>query len=85
VALFEPADGRARRGIIRDMNWFLNSGTKPAFPNAPPSAVTFQGNGSNIVNLDWENDLLGVVRWIRQNAFNERIGPVLGSLAGMAR
>ena len=60
------------------MNWFLNSGAKPAFPNAPPSAVTFQGNGSNIIYIDWQNDLVVVVRWIRQNAFNEFIGKVLG-------
>jgi CubicO group peptidase (beta-lactamase class C family) len=67
------------------MNWFLNSNDKPAFPSAPPSAVTFQGNGSNIVYVDWQNDLVVVVRWIRQNAFNEFIGQVLGSLAPVAR
>lgn len=67
------------------MNWFLNSNDKPAFPSAPPSAVTFQGNGSNIVYVDWQNDLVVVVRWIRQNAFNDFIGQVLGSLAPVAR
>jgi CubicO group peptidase (beta-lactamase class C family) len=61
------------------MNWFLNSGAKPAFPSAPRSAVTFQGNGSNIIYIDWQNDLVVVVRWIRQNAFDEFIGQVLGS------
>jgi CubicO group peptidase (beta-lactamase class C family) len=61
------------------MNWFLNSGAKPAFPSAPRSAVTFQGNGSNIIYIDWQNDLVVVVRWIRQNAFNEFIGQVVGS------
>jgi CubicO group peptidase (beta-lactamase class C family) len=67
------------------MNWFLNSSAKPAFPNAPRSAVTFQGNGSNIIYIDWENDLVVVVRWIRQNAFNEFIGQVVGSLPATAR
>ena len=61
------------------MNWFLNSGAKPAFPSAPRSTVTFQGNGSNIIYIDWQNDLVVVVRWIRQNAFNEFIGQVVGS------
>jgi CubicO group peptidase (beta-lactamase class C family) len=61
------------------MNWFLNTERKP-FPNAPASAVTFQGNGSNIIYVDWENDLVVVVRWIQQSAFNEFIGQVLGSL-----
>jgi CubicO group peptidase (beta-lactamase class C family) len=63
------------------MNWFLNSGAKPAFPNAPRTAVTFQGNGSNIVYIDWQNDLVVVVRWIRQNAVNDFIGRVVGAIA----
>ena len=62
------------------MNWFLNTGRKP-LPSAPASAVTFQGNGSNIIYIDWENDLVVVVRWIQQRALDEFIGRVLGSLA----
>jgi CubicO group peptidase (beta-lactamase class C family) len=62
------------------MNWFLNSETKPDFPHAPKTAVTFQGNGSNIVYIDWENDLVVVVRWIQQSAFNNFIGGVLGAM-----
>jgi CubicO group peptidase (beta-lactamase class C family) len=38
------------------MNWFLN--TNETFANAPASAVTFQGNGGNIIYIDiyidWE-------------------------------
>jgi CubicO group peptidase (beta-lactamase class C family) len=64
------------------MNWFLNSGPKPSFPNAPASAVTFQGNGSNIIYVDWEHDLLVVVRWIQQSAFNEFIGQVIAATGG---
>ena len=60
------------------MNWFLN--TEKTFPNAPATAVTFQGNGSNIIYIDWENDLVVVVRWIQQRAFNEFIGQVLGAI-----
>jgi CubicO group peptidase (beta-lactamase class C family) len=66
------------------MNWFLNSGPKPEFSNAPASAVTFQGNGSNIIYIDWQNDLVVVVRWIRQAAFNDFIGGVLGALRPVA-
>jgi CubicO group peptidase (beta-lactamase class C family) len=62
------------------MNWFLNTGRKP-LPSAPASAVTFQGNGSNIIYIDWENDLVVVVRWIQQRALDEFIGRVLGSFA----
>ena len=61
------------------MNWFLNTDRKP-FPNAPATAVTFQGNGSNIIYIDWDNDLVVVVRWIQQRAFNEFIGQVLGAI-----
>ena len=61
------------------MNWFLNSAAKPAFPGAPKTSVTFQGNGSNIIYIDWENDLVVVVRWIQQRAFNQFIGEVIAA------
>jgi CubicO group peptidase (beta-lactamase class C family) len=67
------------------MNWFLNSAAKPAFANAPKTAVTFQGNGSNIVYIDWENDVVVVVRWIQQRAFNQFIGDVLGAVRPAGR
>jgi hypothetical protein len=60
------------------MNWFLNTDRKP-FSNAPATAVTFQGNGSNIIYIDWENDLVMVVRWIQTRAFNDFVGQVLGA------
>jgi CubicO group peptidase (beta-lactamase class C family) len=72
------------------MNWFLNVDRKdpkdpaavrpPAFPAAPRTSITFQGNGSNIIYIDQENDLVVVVRWIQQRAFNEFIGQVLGAI-----
>ena len=43
--------------------------------------MTFQGNGSNIIYIDWDNDLVVVVRWIQQRAFNEFIGQVLAALS----
>jgi len=61
------------------MNWFLNTDRKP-LPSAPASAVTFQGNGSNIIYVDWENDLVVVVRWIQQRALNDFIGRVLAAI-----
>ena len=60
------------------MNWFLNTGRKP-LPSAPASVVTFQGNGSNIIYIDWEHDLVVVVRWIQSRALDEFIGRVLAS------
>ena len=45
-------------------NWFLNTDHK-MLPDAPASSVTFRGNGANIIYLDWENDLVIVMRWIQ--------------------
>jgi CubicO group peptidase (beta-lactamase class C family) len=61
-------------------NWFLNPGRK-TLPSAPESSVTFRGNGQNIVYIDWENDIVAVVRWIgTTRQLDEFIGRVLGSL-----
>jgi CubicO group peptidase (beta-lactamase class C family) len=67
------------------MNWFLNTpnpktGQGP-LPATPASSVTFQGNGQNIVFIDWDHDLVVVVRWIRGGpALNEFLGKVIGSI-----
>jgi CubicO group peptidase (beta-lactamase class C family) len=68
------------------MNWFLNrpvgedgkAAAKP-IPAAPESSVTFRGAGANIVYIDWENDLVVVVRWIG-DGLPEFIGKVLGAI-----
>ena len=62
------------------MNWYLNTGRKP-MPATPESSVRFVGNGQNIVYVDWQNDLVIVVRWINTDAdLNEFIGRVLASM-----
>ncbi len=61
-------------------NWFLNPGRK-ALPNAPETAVTFQGAGRNIIYIDKENDLLMVARWIGNgDELNQLVGKVLTAL-----
>ena len=61
-------------------NWFLNTGRKP-LPAAPASAVYFEGNGNNIIYIDWDNDIVAVVRWIRGGpALNDVIGKMLASI-----
>ena len=68
------------------MNWFLNTPVEKDgkitldVPKAPKTAVTFRGAGSNIIYLDWDNDLLVVVRWIDGKYFNEFIEKVLASI-----
>ena len=59
-------------------NWYLNTGRKP-LPAAPEASVVFRGAGQNIVYVDWDNDLVIVVRWIRGEALNEFIGKVLAA------
>jgi hypothetical protein len=61
-------------------NWFLNPGRK-ALPNAPETAVTFQGAGRNIIYFDKKNDLLMVARWIGNgDELDQLVGKVLKSL-----
>jgi hypothetical protein len=55
-------------------------------PNAPASSVTFRGAGQNIIYIDWDNDIVAVVRWIGTTGqFDEFIGRVLGSLKPESR
>jgi CubicO group peptidase (beta-lactamase class C family) len=73
----KPGTANAEYGY---MNWFLNTGRKPV-PSVPESSVTFRGNGQNIVYVDWENDLVVVVRWITSgDALDAFLGKVLASL-----
>ncbi len=72
-----PGSANAEYGYA---NWFLNPGRK-ALPAAPESSVTFRGNGQNILYIDWENDLVVVVRWIDNGpALNEFIGKLLAAV-----
>jgi len=61
------------------MNWFLNT-DKKLYPNAPASAIIHTGNGTNIIYIDPENDLVIVVRWIENNKIDEFLGKVYASL-----
>ena len=61
-------------------NWFLNT-NKKSIPNAPATAVYFEGNGANIIYVDWDNDIVAVLRWVRGGgAFNDIVGKMLDSL-----
>ena len=45
------------------MNWFLNTDRK-MYPAAREDSVTFIGNGANVVFIDYQHDIVAVVRWI---------------------
>ena len=61
------------------MNWFLNTDRK-FLPSAPGTAVTHLGNGTNIIYVDRENDLVVVCRWIDNKKMDAVIGAVLEAL-----
>ncbi len=61
------------------MNWFLNTDRK-WMPSAPASAFGHVGNGTNLVFVAPEQDLVVVVRWIENGAIDEFLGKVLGAV-----
>ncbi len=71
-----PGPANATYGFA---NWFLNTEQK-LLPSTPASSVTFRGNGVNIIYVDWENDLVVVVRWLDGKVLNEFLGQVLHAI-----
>ena len=62
------------------MNWHLNT-DKKYYPSAPASAFVHVGNGTNIIYIDPDNDLVIVARWIENGKIDEFIGRVMASVA----
>ena len=62
------------------MNFFLNT-DKKLYPSAPASAFVHVGNGTNIIYIDPENDIVIVARWIENNKIDEFIGKVTASVS----
>jgi CubicO group peptidase (beta-lactamase class C family) len=63
------------------MNWYNNKG-RTFLPSAPESAFGHQGNGTNFIYVDPENDLVAVLRWIDRPAidgFVQRLLTAVGS------
>ena len=48
------------------MNYFLNTGKK-MLPSAPENAFAHIGNGTNMIYVDEQNDIVAVVRWIENS------------------
>ncbi len=62
------------------MNWFLNTDRK-YLASAPASAFVHVGNGTNIIYVDPEHDLVAVVRWIENRAVNEFVERLLAAVS----
>lgn len=61
------------------MNFFLNTGKKE-YPSAPESAYAHIGNGTNMIYVDRENEMVIVARWIENKQVNELIGKFLSAI-----
>ena len=69
------------------MNFFLNAPNadgRKGYPSAPATAYSHRGNGTNLVYVDEENDLVVVARWIPGGDIDELLGLVIGSIQATA-
>jgi CubicO group peptidase (beta-lactamase class C family) len=51
------------------MNWFLNTDRK-LWPSAPTGAFAHIGNGTNMIYVDPDHDVVAVIRWIDNKAID---------------
>ncbi len=61
------------------MNWYLNT-DKKLLPSAPARAFVHIGNGTNMIYVDPENDLVVVARWIQRDAIDEFVKRLLAAV-----
>ncbi len=60
------------------MNWFVNTDRK-YLPSAPATAFAHVGNGTNVIYVDPDNDLVVVARWISNNAVDGLVQRVIAA------
>jgi len=61
------------------MNWFLNTDRK-WMPSVPPNAFGHVGNGTNLVFVSPDQDLVAVVRWIDNPSIDTFLAKLLGAV-----
>ena len=61
------------------MNWYVNKGRK-FMPSAPETAFGHQGNGTNFIYVDPENDVVAVLRWIDRPAIDGFVKKLLAAI-----
>jgi CubicO group peptidase (beta-lactamase class C family) len=61
------------------MNWFLNT-DKKRWPSAPAAAFAHVGNGTNMVYVDPEHEIVAVVRWIDNGAIDGFLKRLLAAI-----
>jgi hypothetical protein len=58
------------------MNYFLNT-DKKYLPSAPTTAFTHIGNGTNMIYVDRENDIVAMIRWIDNGSLDGFVSRML--------
>lgn len=61
------------------MNYFLNT-DKKLFPSAPASAYAHMGNGTNMIYVDSEHQLVVVLRWIENDSIDGFLKRMLSAM-----
>jgi len=61
------------------MNWFLNTNHK-LWPSAPVNAFAHIGNGTNMIYVDPDHDLVAVIRWIDNKAVDGFLKRLLAAI-----
>jgi CubicO group peptidase (beta-lactamase class C family) len=61
------------------MNWFLNTDRKYV-PSAPASVFIHVGNGTNVIIVDPDHDIVAVVRWIENAAVDGFLQRLMAAL-----
>jgi CubicO group peptidase (beta-lactamase class C family) len=61
------------------MNYFLNT-DKKYLPSAPTTAYAHIGNGTNMIYVDRENDIVAMVRWIDNSSLDGFVNALLKSI-----
>ena len=61
------------------MNWFLNT-DKKLLPAAPATAFYHLGNGTNMIYVDPDHELVAVVRWIDTPAMDGFVQRLLAAV-----
>ncbi|HET9762525.1 MAG TPA: serine hydrolase [Casimicrobiaceae bacterium] len=62
------------------MNWYLNQ-DRELFPSAPVTAFAHIGNGTNVIYVDPEHDVVAVVRWIEYRSVDEFLKRLTAAIA----
>ena len=61
------------------MNWFLNTDRK-YLPDGPATMFVHVGNGTNVIIVDPDHDIVAVVRWIENGAVNGFVEKLLAAV-----